>query len=572
MYINITNFEWYITVLIDLTKCQGLMIGELIKEQLLDICVRVREVREFAIETLQELLLNSKLIEDSDLTYILFASSWIIGEYATIGHEILMIRLLDPVVLGLPPQIQSSYLFAFLKLYTKGNRKYDTDFGPYLKLFLDSSHLEVQDRALIIYEIVKDSKIAQDEKNPWIEDIFGTLFSGDVEPVAIGAQDSVLVPDGLNLDDWIAPLDLNLYQSHITKKPMYEPKLDARDPNQFYLSSPEKTHSEDISTFDVPITRLSIDSPLKLGAMANPDNFISVNERPVAKKYSLKVTSIGETNKKSANSSPPNVLVRQSTEELETEPSEKKKRKKKKRKDPKKSVGVPVGSSKYTLWQSEKYLVECTVAEQPLDVQERLEYSLDTIVYLFRTGIGYVDFTIIPTDSNDYPIKDHELILKMKRENLESFFSGSVGLKLSTSEQVIEMNIEIPFEVNILQQTQLKLAQMTPIRFVELLQNPTMGSFTAVGTSTLVPPINLEPYQSCDMIAQTISAIVVERHPGVVSLYGSTVTNCDFFGLIKEKRNKSGRVCLVLDIKTGDEIILTWIMNALSNLASDWIG
>jgi AP-3 complex subunit delta-1 len=53
-YANLINFEWYITVLCDLASFEGLtkQSGKDLCDRLLDICVRVPEVRAFAISVL----------------------------------------------------------------------------------------------------------------------------------------------------------------------------------------------------------------------------------------------------------------------------------------------------------------------------------------------------------------------------------------------------------------------------------------------------------------------------------------------------------------------------------------
>jgi len=48
-YKFITDFEWYIGVLIDLTRVQS-KHGKVIRDQLIDVCVRVQVVREPAVE------------------------------------------------------------------------------------------------------------------------------------------------------------------------------------------------------------------------------------------------------------------------------------------------------------------------------------------------------------------------------------------------------------------------------------------------------------------------------------------------------------------------------------------
>jgi AP-3 complex subunit delta len=52
MYANLTNFEWYLQVLVDLSKYPALDIGTDIKNQLIDVCMRVTEVRGCACELL----------------------------------------------------------------------------------------------------------------------------------------------------------------------------------------------------------------------------------------------------------------------------------------------------------------------------------------------------------------------------------------------------------------------------------------------------------------------------------------------------------------------------------------
>jgi AP-3 complex subunit delta-1 len=50
MYANLTNFEWYLQVLIDLAKHPAVDIAGEIKEQLLDVSIRVPEVRQYACD------------------------------------------------------------------------------------------------------------------------------------------------------------------------------------------------------------------------------------------------------------------------------------------------------------------------------------------------------------------------------------------------------------------------------------------------------------------------------------------------------------------------------------------
>jgi AP-3 complex subunit delta-1 len=110
-YAYISDFEWYITTLVDLTQIKGSKHGRLIRDQLLDVAVRVQVVRSFAVEqmvlfnlllftsmfslstvtpfTNQQiaLLRDGRLLSDSvkenTMCEVLYAAAFIVGEYST---------------------------------------------------------------------------------------------------------------------------------------------------------------------------------------------------------------------------------------------------------------------------------------------------------------------------------------------------------------------------------------------------------------------------------------------------------------------------------------------------------
>src|SRR3954468_17020146 len=51
-YSNITNFEWYIAVLVDLTYVGGVKVGEMLAQQIMDVGVRVKSVRQYCVKTM----------------------------------------------------------------------------------------------------------------------------------------------------------------------------------------------------------------------------------------------------------------------------------------------------------------------------------------------------------------------------------------------------------------------------------------------------------------------------------------------------------------------------------------
>lgn len=49
-YANITNFEWYLAVLSDLTNIAGVNVGESLMQQFMDVGVRVKSARSYTVQ------------------------------------------------------------------------------------------------------------------------------------------------------------------------------------------------------------------------------------------------------------------------------------------------------------------------------------------------------------------------------------------------------------------------------------------------------------------------------------------------------------------------------------------
>lgn len=85
-YENVTDFEWYTSVLVDLVYITNVSaIGLEIKDQLLDVAVRVRAVRGFMVGLMVKLLNDDILLQnckdEGSCTEALSAAAWICGEY-----------------------------------------------------------------------------------------------------------------------------------------------------------------------------------------------------------------------------------------------------------------------------------------------------------------------------------------------------------------------------------------------------------------------------------------------------------------------------------------------------------
>ncbi|KAI9497642.1 adaptin N terminal region-domain-containing protein [Zychaea mexicana] len=229
-YRNVSNFEWYITVLVGLAHVSGVSVGEILTTQLMDVSVRVKSVRPFAVKQMFRLLSDHQLLRtarkrDTNIE-VLSAAAWICGEYCSFLDNIpaTLECLLTPYVVDMPVKVQAIYVHNIIKIYAfwvnelidEWNTELQTEFVKVtevmkdkISMFTRSADLEVQERACnaqAIFDIVL-AAISQDltsEQAPLVLQGLPALFSlYELNPVAPKAQRKVPVPDDLDLDVWI---------------------------------------------------------------------------------------------------------------------------------------------------------------------------------------------------------------------------------------------------------------------------------------------------------------------------------------------------------------------------------
>ncbi|XP_075250046.1 AP-3 complex subunit delta-1-like isoform X2 [Convolutriloba macropyga] len=229
-YKHITNFEWYISILVELTKMEGTRHGKLISAQMLDVAVRVRSIRQYAVTQMALLVENSNLlsgaIRRNGISEVLYAAGWIAGEFNVYlsDPKVTLMAMLRERVVELPANVQSVYVQNALKLYSKLMRdmrascedlseeeatevraemkELTSDVLNKLPQFANSPHMEVQERACVALQILRYIERYIDKDEEIVED-FRLLFAEDLNPVAPRAQRKVPVPEGLDLDEWI---------------------------------------------------------------------------------------------------------------------------------------------------------------------------------------------------------------------------------------------------------------------------------------------------------------------------------------------------------------------------------
>jgi len=83
----LSDFGWYLMVLVEMSMVPGTSHGTLMARQLMDVSVRVASVRPFAVESMIGMLLDRRLVNgpgQKTIFEVLYAAAWIVGEYANI--------------------------------------------------------------------------------------------------------------------------------------------------------------------------------------------------------------------------------------------------------------------------------------------------------------------------------------------------------------------------------------------------------------------------------------------------------------------------------------------------------
>ncbi|CAG9831105.1 unnamed protein product [Diabrotica balteata] len=351
-YQFITNFEWYVTVLVELAQMEfGSKQGHVIGAQLMDVCIRVQAIRAFTVAEMAQILdIYTSTSQFTIMQEVLYAAAWLCGEFVS--------ELKDPEQTLkamvkykiLPQHIESVFIQNILKVFTFVIRKYETEeqYDEILRvcnLVIDklsdsikSAELEVQERAstsLMIIKIVREecisrkatgnSKLMENEdvegkteNTLLIADELESLFCGELNPVAPKAQRKVPVPDGLDLDAWInEPVDEsesdsepemveNLFVKSERTRPSYQPEpteeemkksREARkyeqQNNPHYLKSNDSIERNGNSNgnehFDsIPIAELNLNVPLKMIGQKRSDKYLNVSKTSKKKRTSRK--------------------------------------------------------------------------------------------------------------------------------------------------------------------------------------------------------------------------------------------------------------------------------------------
>uniref|UniRef100_A0A8C3L2B5 AP-3 complex subunit delta-1 n=1 Tax=Chrysolophus pictus TaxID=9089 RepID=A0A8C3L2B5_CHRPC len=321
-YQYITNFEWYISILVELTRLEGTRHGHLIAAQMLDVAIRVKAIRKFAVSQMAMLLDNAHLIasntQRNGICEVLYAAAWICGEFSEHLEEAnqTLEAMLRPKVTTLPGHIQAVYVQNMVKLYASilqqkeqaGEKEAAQEITQLmierLPQFVQSADLEVQERASCILQLIKYIQKLQVKEVPVAEEVIA-LFAGELNPVAPKAQKKVPVPEGLDLDAWIneppsdsesedeKPKTIFHDEEQRHSKPRH-PEMDEEElarrrearkqeqaNNPFYIKSspsPQKRYQDTPGVEHIPVVQIDLSVPLKVPGMPMSDQYVKLEE------------------------------------------------------------------------------------------------------------------------------------------------------------------------------------------------------------------------------------------------------------------------------------------------------
>ncbi|XP_073792727.1 AP-3 complex subunit delta-1 isoform X11 [Danio rerio] len=320
-YQYITNFEWYISILVELTRLEGTRHGHLIASQMLDVAIRVKAIRAFAVAQMATLLDNAHLLtgntQRNGICEVLYAAAWICGEFAEHLEDPMLTleAMLRPKVATLPGHIQAVYVQNAAKLFATVLQKHEGETDSQaaqetsqllidrLPLFVQSANLEVQERASCILQLVKYIQKLQ-QKNVEVAEEVTALFAGELNPVAPKAQKKVPIPEGLDLDAWIneppsesesedekpkavfakeEPKHSRSRHTEVDEKELArrrEARKQEQANNPFYIkASPSSQKVYDAPGVEhIPVVQIDLSVPLKVPGMPMSDQYVKLEE------------------------------------------------------------------------------------------------------------------------------------------------------------------------------------------------------------------------------------------------------------------------------------------------------
>ena len=272
-YANIIDFEWYIEMLVRLTQllppansAKRPGIATQVGAEILNIAVRVKDLRTETTRAAESLILvrnKTSMLPSAACgrDEVLQSVAWVVSEYADAlsSPEDVLDSLIHESSFSLDAVTLLFYLQATPKVFSQIAQQRSRDWNAVQKTMISlllariinfmeklATHpnLEVQERSveyLELHRLLSEATAAapteRDDAPLLLTSALPSLFTGmDLNPVAIGAQGKVPVPDDLDLD---TPINANLV-SILQESQTADAADDEQDDFQKFYNQPER--------------------------------------------------------------------------------------------------------------------------------------------------------------------------------------------------------------------------------------------------------------------------------------------------------------------------------------------
>ncbi|EPX73195.1 AP-3 adaptor complex subunit Apl5 [Schizosaccharomyces octosporus yFS286] len=234
-YAVVSDFEWLLSVYVDLARIPQIHVGKILSSQIVDLCVRVKALRPFAVDLFSQIISDPSTIfserkSEESFSEVLPSLLWCLGEYAEYVEDYIDILdvLVRPASTSLPSSIQAVLIQCVPKLFCQwcineeaawGAEKlglvklWVTRIQQFMDNYVQFLDMEAQLRAVeysIMFAQIQEVLNTDDyseilefqQAPPYIikNTVFNLFFTDPLNPVASKAQKRVLPPEGLNLE------------------------------------------------------------------------------------------------------------------------------------------------------------------------------------------------------------------------------------------------------------------------------------------------------------------------------------------------------------------------------------
>eukprot|EP01083_Nonionella_stella_P271557 920242_1 len=241
-YEFVRDFAWYVQLLCTMTGLSSMCLSNalLISSQMMDVTIRVPEVREFSVSQMEELMIDNDYEAPRTgecISHILSASAYIVGEYSEFvcDHLTLVSAMLQSRITSLPQSIQCIFIHNAFKVVATAPFSKDL-IARTIQLLepLATSHfIEVQERANTYLFFMK--WFATQESDGCS---LAYLFESELMPLHPNSQKVIAdkIPNGLDLDEWMfdeaPPYDSDSFDLDASLS-----NIEDQDPNDWYPSA-----------------------------------------------------------------------------------------------------------------------------------------------------------------------------------------------------------------------------------------------------------------------------------------------------------------------------------------------